>query len=88
MKINPSSDIPLYKQLYDAFRQAILDSKFSPGQKLPGTRSLASELKISRNTVVLAFEQLLLEGYIKGKIGAGTFVNEIPDNILNAKRKC
>ena len=85
MKINPSSDTPLYKQLYDAFRQAILDSKFSPGQKLPGTRSLASELKISRNTVVLAFEQLLLEGYIKGKIGAGTFVNEIPDNILNAK---
>ena len=85
MKINSSSDIPLYKQLYNAFRQSILEGKFSPGQKLPGTRSLASELKISRNTVVLAFEQLLLEGYIKGKIGAGTFVNEIPDNFLNAK---
>ncbi len=85
VKINSSSDVPLYKQLYNAFRQSILEGKFSPGQKLPGTRSLASELKISRNTVVLAFEQLLLEGYIKGKIGAGTFVNEIPDNILNAK---
>ncbi len=87
LKIDHDSEIPLYKQLYDKFRQSILDSKFSPGQKLPGTRSLAAELDISRNTVVMAFEQLLLEGYIKGKIGSGTFVNEIPDNILNIQEK-
>jgi GntR family transcriptional regulator/MocR family aminotransferase len=85
LNINPSSDVPLYKQLYNTFRQSILEGTFSPGQKLPGTRSLAAELKISRNTVVLAFEQLLIEGYIKGKTGSGTFVNEIPDNILNIK---
>jgi GntR family transcriptional regulator/MocR family aminotransferase len=87
LKIDHSSGIPLYKQLYDNFRKAILDGKFSPGQKLPGTRSLADELNISRNTVVLAFEQLLLEGYIKGKVGSGSFVNEIPDNMLNVKEK-
>ena len=86
-KIDHHSNIPLYKQLYDNFRRAILDGKFSPGQKLPGTRSLAAELNISRNTVVLAFEQLLLEGYIKGKVGSGTYINEIPDNILNIKEK-
>jgi GntR family transcriptional regulator/MocR family aminotransferase len=85
LKINSSSNVPLYKQLYNTFRQSILEGKFLPGQKLPGTRSLAKELNISRNTVVLAFEQLLLEGYIKGKTGSGTFVNEIPDNILNIK---
>ena len=85
LKINYSSDVPLYKQLYDTFRQSILDGRFIPGQKLPGTRAIAAELKISRNTVTLAFEQLLIEGYIKGKIGAGTFVNEIPDNVLNVK---
>ncbi len=85
LKINYSSDVPLYKQLYDTFRQSILEGKFLPGQKLPGTRSIAAELNISRNTVTLAFEQLLIEGYIKGKIGAGTFVNEIPDNVLNVK---
>ena len=85
--MNYNSDIPLYKQLYDIFRKSILEGKFTPGQKLPGTRSLAAELDISRNTVVLAFEQLLLEGYINGKVGSGTFVSEIPDNILNIKEK-
>ena len=87
LKIDHQSNTPLYRQLYNNFRQSILNGKFSPGQKLPGTRSLAAELNISRNTVVLAFEQLLLEGYLKGKIGSGTFVNEIPDNILNVKEK-
>ena len=87
LKIDHQSNTPLYRQLYNNFRQSILNGKFSPGLKLPGTRSLAAELNISRNTVVLAFEQLLLEGYLKGKIGSGTFVNEIPDNILNVKEK-
>lgn len=87
LEITHHSNVPLYKQLYDNFRKSILEGKFSPGQKLPGTRTLAAELNISRNTVVSAFEQLLLEGYIKGKIGAGTYVNEIPDNILNVKEK-
>ncbi|MEJ2616951.1 MAG: PLP-dependent aminotransferase family protein, partial [Ignavibacteriaceae bacterium] len=87
LKIDHNSTIPLYKQLYDNFRKTILEGKFKPGQKLPGTRTLAAELNISRNTVVLAFEQLLLEGYISGKVGAGTYVNEIPDNILNTKEK-
>ncbi len=85
LKIDLASGVPLYKQIYEAFRLSILEGVFAPGQKLPGTRSIADELKISRNTVALAFEQLVIEGYISGKVGSGTYVNEIPDNILNAK---
>ena len=81
-RLNFSSGTPLYKQLYELIQNAILEGKFLKGQKLPSTRSLASELKISRNTVSLAFEQLLIEGYITGKIGSGTFVSEIPDNFF------
>jgi len=86
-KINFESGIPLYNQLYNSLRKSILEGKYYPGQKLPGTRSLASELKISRNTVSMAYEQLMIEGYIEGKSGSGTFVKEIPDNILNVKDK-
>jgi GntR family transcriptional regulator/MocR family aminotransferase len=86
-KLNFSSSVPLYKQLYDLIRNAILEGKFSKGQRLPGTRSLASELKISRNTVALAFDQLLIEGYISGKIGSGTFVSEIPNNFFGLGSK-
>ncbi|MEJ2617023.1 MAG: GntR family transcriptional regulator, partial [Ignavibacteriaceae bacterium] len=84
IKINFSLKIPLYKQLYSNLRNSILEGKFSTEQKLPGTRSLAKALKISRNTVDLAFEQLLAEGYIYKKRGSGTFISEIPDNFFHA----
>jgi GntR family transcriptional regulator/MocR family aminotransferase len=86
-KLDFSSNIPLYKQLYEKTRNAILEGKFTKGQRLPGTRSLASELKISRNTVALAFDQLLIEGYITGQTGSGTYVSEIPDNFFDPARK-
>lgn len=78
-KINIESSIPLYKQLYELLRNSILDGKIQPGKRLPGTRSLAAELNISRNTVAIAFDQLRIEGYITGKTGSGYFVSEIPD---------
>jgi GntR family transcriptional regulator/MocR family aminotransferase len=86
-KLDPSSTLPLYKQLYEKIRTGILEGKFSKGQRLPGTRSLAAELRVSRNTVTLAFEQLLIEGYITGQIGSGTYVSEIPDNFFDPSRK-
>jgi GntR family transcriptional regulator/MocR family aminotransferase len=85
--LNFSSRIPLYKQLYETIRNAILEGKFKKGQRLPGTRSLASELKISRNTAALAFDQLLIEGYLTGHTGSGTYVSEIPDNFFDPARR-
>lgn len=83
--LNYNSGIPLYKQLYDSLQTAILEGKLKPGEKLPGTRSLAADLGISRNTVSTAFNQLLIEGYLRGKVGSGTYVNEIPENLLQVK---
>ena len=84
-RIDLKSKVPLYKQLYDSIRNSILGGQFTIGQKLPGTRTLAEELKISRYTVATAFQQLLTEGYIKGKPGSGSYVNEIPDKLLLTK---
>lgn len=79
INLHHKSDVPLYKQLYNLFRDAILEGKIDQGKKLPGTRSLAKDLMISRNTVAIAFDQLKIEGYISGKTGSGYYVNEIPD---------
>ncbi len=65
---------PLYRQLYDGFREAILAGRLSAGQRLPSTRGLADELQVSRLPVLTAFEQLLAEGYFESRVGAGTFV--------------
>ena len=77
--------VPLYRQLYQALRQAILAGRLSPGTRLPSSRELAAELGVSRNTIVNAFEQLLAEGYVEGKIGAGTYVaRTLPDELFHA----
>lgn len=66
---------PLYQQAYRAFRNEILTRTLAPGDRVPSTRVLASLLKISRNTAVLAYEQLLAEGYLETRVGAaGTVV--------------
>src|SRR5262249_56593228 len=67
--------LPLYAQIYAGYRGAILDGRLRPGQRLPSTRSLARDLAISRIPVVTAFQQLLAEGYVDGRVGAGTFVS-------------
>ena len=72
--LDRTADIPLYRQLYDGLRQAILDQRLEAGLKLPSTRDLAAILDLSRNTVKNAYEQLIAEGYLEAEIGAGTFV--------------
>ncbi|WP_028311055.1 PLP-dependent aminotransferase family protein [Derxia gummosa] len=62
-------------RLYLAIRQAILERELTAGECLPGTRSLAGELGLGRNTVLWAYDQLLAEGYLVGQSGTGTFVS-------------
>jgi len=81
--LDSSRTIPMYRQLYDWFRQAITDGQLRPGRRVPSSRSLAAELKISRIPVLNAYEQLHAEGYLETFVGAGTCVAEsIPDETL------
>lgn len=74
---------PINRALYDCLRQAILDGSLPASSRLPPSRDLASELKVSRNTVMHAYEQLLVEGYLRTLTGSGTFVADVvPDNVL------
>ncbi|WP_242901706.1 MocR-like pyridoxine biosynthesis transcription factor PdxR [Actinomadura terrae] len=63
-------------QIYRQLRAAILDGRLRPGEALPPTRELARRLEISRNTVAVAYDRLTAEGFLDGRVGAGTFVKE------------
>jgi len=67
-------DGPLHRQVYRALRGAILDGSLAPGARLPSTRALMRDLGLSRTPVVLAYEQLLAEGYATARTGSGTYV--------------
>ncbi|TMR25589.1 PLP-dependent aminotransferase family protein [Nonomuraea turkmeniaca] len=64
----------VYRQLLDA----ILDGRLRSGERLPPTRDLARRLEISRNTVALAYDRLVADGFLEGRAGAGTFVSAEP----------
>lgn len=67
---------PLHRQICEGFRTAILQGDMSAGQQIPSTRSLSSELGISRIPILDAYAQLSAEGYFETRAGAGTFVSQ------------
>lgn len=75
----------LYQQLHRALREAILERHLAPDQRLPSTRTLAAELKVSRNTVLQAVEHLMAEGYVAGRVGSGTYVASVLPRALPAE---
>lgn len=80
-------DGPLYQQVYRAARRAILSAELAPGTRVPSTRGLARDLGVSRNTVILAYDQLFSEGYLAAREGSGTFVaSNLPDDLTESIR--
>ena len=85
--LDAESLAPLYEQLYQAIRSAVIDGRLRRGARLPGTRALADDLGISRNTATLAYEQLYAEGYLERRQRGGTFVARVlPDRLLHPRR--
>jgi GntR family transcriptional regulator/MocR family aminotransferase len=83
-KVFKNSTVPLYLQVYEQFREMILSQRLRAGDRLPASRNFAKELGVSRVIVSQGYEQLIMEGYVVGKPGAGTFVaDSLPDQLLH-----
>ncbi|MCJ8297573.1 MAG: PLP-dependent aminotransferase family protein, partial [Pseudomonadales bacterium] len=69
--IDRSRKTPIWQQLCEVVRKLAHTGTLKPGMRLPATRILAEDLAVSRSTVVTAYEQLVAEGYLQGRRGAG-----------------
>lgn len=76
-----------YAQLIRALKAAILESRLAPGSRVPASRHLASELGISRNTVLAAYDQLQAEGFLLARVGSGSFVADIGNRPLPLRQQ-
>ena len=84
IRIDRDAAMPLHRQIYDAVRTAISEGRLRPGQHIPSSRLLATELDVSRVPVLDAYAQLLAEGYLTARIGSGTAVSsQLPDRFTS-----
>jgi GntR family transcriptional regulator/MocR family aminotransferase len=77
---------PLQRQIYDGYRAAILRGQLRPGEQILSSREFAAELSVSRFPVLNAYAQLLAEGYLESRVGAGTFVStSLPEQQMSVE---
>ena len=72
--ISNSSDKPIYQQIVDNIKEAILNGDLIGGEALPSIRTLAKDLKISNITTKRAYEELEKDGFIEAIATKGYFV--------------
>lgn len=74
--INLRDSRPIYEQVKDSLRRAIITDALSPDDKIPSVRELAGQLAINPNTIQKAYRELESEGYLYSVPGKGSFVSE------------
>ncbi len=87
INLDNHSNIPLYEQIYSFIKNEIRIGSLPYGNKLPSTRSLSSHLNVSRNTVDLAYSQLLSEGYIESLPKSGYYVCQVEELAIPSESK-
>jgi GntR family transcriptional regulator/MocR family aminotransferase len=88
LPLDRASPVPLHRQIYEGIRDSVLSGRLPAGIRVPSTRYLAQYLAVSRTTMLIAFDQLVAEGYLIGTVGSGTFVaRSIPDHLLQGHRE-
>ncbi len=86
LSLDKSLGTPLFQQVYQQLREAILHGELAPGSRLPASRALARREQVARVTIMQAYEQLQAEGYIVSRRGSGTYVaDDIIDLQLEAE---
>ncbi|WP_378940952.1 PLP-dependent aminotransferase family protein [Mesorhizobium sp. ANAO-SY3R2] len=86
IRVDPGASVPMFRQIQDQLRTAILKGHLPAGSRLPASRVLADELAMSRPTIVRVLENLKSEGYLETRQGSGTFVAKDLPRPLSRRR--
>ena len=85
--ISNTSDIPLYQQIKDQIKDAILKNELVEGGPLPSIRSFANDLHVSVLTIRRVYEELEQEGFVVSQVGIGTFVSASNAELLRDTKR-
>lgn len=85
--ISNTSTRPLYEQIKDQLKDAILQGELAPGDALPSIRTFAADLKVSVLTIRRVYDDLEQEGFVTSQVGKGTFVSQGNVELLRDARR-
>src|SRR5215813_14034496 len=86
-QVDPTTRVPIYRQLMDQIRLAVARGRLKPGSRLPSVRVLSRELVVNPNTVARVYTELERDGVLNTRPGLGVFVAEPQAELSAAARR-
>jgi len=77
IEVNPTSSVPLYRQIVEQVKRLVALGALRPGDRLPTVRELAARARVNRNTAARAIQLLEADGLVRTRVGQGTFVEQV-----------
>ena len=85
--LNNSSGVPYYRQIVNQVKYLVASGQLMPDEELPSVRALAQQLLVTPNTVVKAYRELELEGVVRKRRGAGTYISETASPLTRKEQR-
>ena len=87
IQISLTDGVPIYRQIVNQVKYLVASGQLLPGEELPSVRALAQQLLVTPNTVVKAYRELEVEGVLRKRRGAGTYVSESDSPLARDERR-
>ena len=87
IRIEPSSSVPIYRQIIDQIKYQVVTGVLKEGDKVPSVRELAARLAVNQNTILKVYNELCRQNVLKIERGDGTYVSSTKQSISAAERK-
>ncbi|SDT92216.1 GntR family transcriptional regulator [Verrucomicrobium sp. GAS474] len=87
LNITTDSDLPIYRQVYNQVRRAVLTGARAEGETLPSVRALAEHLIVNPNTIARAYQELTRDGLIEARPGKGYYIARPKCLLSDAERQ-
>jgi GntR family transcriptional regulator len=86
LEISPGNASPIFRQIVEQVRRAVMTGELAEGEQLPSVRHMAERLLVNPNTVARAYGELMRDGLIDGQPGRGVFVGRVRQMYTKAER--
>ena len=87
LDVDPTSAIPIWRQIEDGMRRLVASGRLAPGSAVPSVRELAKALRVNPATVSKAYRRLTEAGLLAVRRGEGTFVAKLDSDELARQRR-